>query len=90
MPQIAQQDYIRIDTGNYSPDELHAHPEVIQKQINELINKGTFLDAVIDDGTDIVRLLTCVTQETNDGKRVASSISFVYDGEITVVSFNND
>ena len=87
--QIAQKDYIRIDIGNYSPDELPAHPDAIQKQINDLIQKGTFLNAVIDDGVDFVRILTCVTEES-DGERVATSISYVYDGEIMYVSFDND
>ncbi len=76
MPQIAQQDYIRIPIAG-GPSELTQDE---RNYIYSLHDRGVLLDAVLDfsDGGNICRVI-------EDGIGNTDTISIVYNGTLTVI-----
>lgn len=75
MPQIAQQDYIRIPIAG-GPSELTQDEK---NYIYSLHDRGVLLDAVLDfGGNNICRVI-------EDGINNTDTISIVYSGTLTVI-----
>lgn len=76
MPQIAQQDYIRIPIAG-GPSELTQDEK---NYIYSLHDRGVLLDAVLDfGGNNICRVIEDGINNTYD------TISIVYNGTLTVI-----
>lgn len=89
MPQIAQQDYLMLSTGDYSPDEIQTHPEFIQEKANELMRRGVLFDAILGNGVDFCRIVSFVV-EGDGNELVLSSLSYIYEGEVMTATFDNE
>lgn len=63
MPQIAQQDYLRLNLGTFGVDEIEDSTDIIKQQVNDLYNRGTLLDAILDDGIYCSRVIAYDVEE---------------------------
>lgn len=94
MPQIAQQDYLRLNLGTFGVDEIAGVAEIIKQQVNDLYNRGTLLDSILDDGNYISRVIAYDVEEyevseEESAKRVRA-IYYIVEKNVIRCAFSYD